>query len=227
MRSSAFVCSLALVLATPTAGADPVRDLEEREPRTVLAQADPTRREGTAAPTPTPGSEVAPQVPVYRLPAVGKPRRRVGGGRRGVSDAGPALHALVPEHVGLTTSAAPTLYWVLDAPAVPGARFELTLSDERAIEPLVEMAIAGPLAPGLQRVRLADYGIALEIGTEYQWAVAIVVNPEERSTDVVTAGWIERVADPGGAPADVAEAAGRGLWYDALDLACANAGRSA
>jgi hypothetical protein len=225
MRSLPIASSLALLLASP-ALADPVRDAR---PGAVVAQAERPRAQSasTAAPA-QPGAEpsaeiVAPKLPVYRLPSVGKPRRRVGGGRRGNDDGSPALHALVPEHVGLTAVASPALYWVLEGPAQPGLRFELTLSDDRAIEPLLETRIAGPVEPGLHRVALTDHGIALAVGVEYQWSVALVVDPQERSRDVVASGWIERVPGPGGAAGDPADAARRGLWYDALDAAYASA----
>jgi hypothetical protein len=222
MRAAPIRCTLALLLAS-TSFADPVRTAE-LEPGQLVAEAEPRRTE-TSATAPRPGTEVAPKLPLYRLPPVGKPRRRVGGGRRGGGAGETALFALVPDHVGVTGAASPVLYWVLEGRAEPGARFELTLSDDRSIEPLVEARIASPSEPGLARVRLAEHGVALETGVEYQWSIALVLDPDDRSSDLVTTGWIERVADPRGPPAGAAEAAARGLWYDALDLAYARAER--
>jgi len=161
----------------------------------------------------------------YQLPTVGKPRRRIGGGRRGPGDPLPELWALVPEHVALTASEKPTLFWYL-SDASPGyVIFELTLVHESSIEPVVDVRLSQPQAKGLQRVDLGAHGVALAPGQEYQWSLALVVDPEQRSRDVVATGWIERVpapdgldsrlsaAGPGGAAAVYADA---GLWYDAL-----------
>jgi hypothetical protein len=222
MRSLSIASSLTLLLASSAAFADPVREVRSGP---VVAQAERPRAQSgpTAAPVRSGAEAVTPKLPVYRLPSVGKPRRRVGGGRRGIDHGSPALHALVPEHVGRTAVESPALYWVLEGDAQPGVIFELTLSDERAIEPLLETRIAGPVEAGLHRVALADHGVALAVGVEYQWSVALVVDPEERSRDVVASGWIERVPGPGAAAGDPADAARRGLWYDALDAACASA----
>jgi hypothetical protein len=75
-------------------------------------------------------------------------------------------------------------------------------------------------------VRLADYGVTLEVGVEYQWSIALVVDPEQRSSDIVATGWIERVPAPAATPADAVEAAARGLWYDAIDAASVRAERT-
>jgi hypothetical protein len=136
--------------------------------------------------------------------------------------------ALVPEHVGLTAQAQPSLYWRFEGTAAPGARFEIALTDGEAIDPLVERALGGPLVPGLQRIDLADLGVSLAIGPEYEWSVALVVDPEERSKDLVTTGWIRRVPAPELPSGDAATRAAHGLWYDALDAAARDpAGRPA
>ncbi len=172
---------------------------------------------------------VSAAAPVYQLPKVGKPRGRIGGGRRGPGDAAPDLHALVPEHVGQTASAQPTLYWYLAEPVAGDVAFELTLIDATSVEPLVDARLERPASAGIQRVRLADLGIALEPGQEYQWSIAVVPDPKDHSKDVVASGWIERVPAPegmqeklGAAGPDGAAAVygAAGLWYDTLEAAC-------
>ena len=164
--------------------------------------------------------------PLYTLPSVGKPRRRVGGGRRGPAEALPEVFVLVPSHVGQTVSTAPVLYWYLDETNGRNLDFELTMIDEESIDPLVDAQLELPTAPGLQRIDLAKHGVKLEIGQEYQWSVALVGEGAERSADVVSAGWIERVPEPDGLAARVAAAGpdgahavygAAGLWYDLLD----------
>ena len=90
-----------------------------------------------------------------------------------------------------------------------------------------------PAQPGLQRLDLASYGFNLETGQEYQWSAPLVTDSQNRSPDIITLGWIERVgeADTSGADddaaasvdiaaqADTASLAAAGLWYDAVDVA--------
>lgn len=218
-RSRVALAGLALLMGSATAGADEEPGREQRE-RVTTAQAEtPERGEAPLViPAATRDSATASPLPVYKLPSVGKPRRRVGGGRRG-GEATPIVTALVPEHVGLTAQAQPSLYWRFEGAAQPGARFEIALTDGDGIDPLLERALPGPLAPGLQRIDLADLGVSLAIGPEYEWSVALVIDPEERSKDLVTTGWIRRVAEPERPAGDVATRAAHGLWYDALDAA--------
>jgi hypothetical protein len=175
-------------------------------------------------PTVTPGSG-AGGVTTYQLPSVGKPRRRIGGGRRGPGDPLPELWALVPDHVGLTTSAAPSLFWYISNDARGYVVFELTLIDEASVAPLVDVRVPAPARGGIQRVNLAEHGVALKPGQEYQWSLALVVDPAQRSRDLVATGWIERVPEPDDLAARLAASdpagranvyAGAGLWYDAL-----------
>lgn len=178
---------------------------------------------------------VAAAAPLYKLPKVGKPTGRVGGGRRGAGSDLPALYALVPDHVGYTTQRQPTLYWFLPEGAKGDLRFELTLIDEASVEPLIDRPLASPPSPGLNRIQLAGSGVKLEPGQEYQWSVALVPDKNDRSKDVVSSGWIEVVAPPDDLAARV-EAAGpdgaaavygaNGLWYDTLAAAIADVERN-
>jgi hypothetical protein len=178
-------------------------------------------------PTPSAPAEMARPagVALYKLPAVGKPRRRIGGGRRGAGDALPDVLALVPDHVGLTASDEPSVFWYVSDTSAGPAAFELTVIHEGAIEPLVEVRLRAPTAKGVQRVDLGAHGVRLRAGEEYQWSLALVVDPEQRSRDLVATGWIERVAPPEALSAKLAAAgesgaaavyAESGLWYDAL-----------
>jgi hypothetical protein len=79
----------------------------------------------------------------------------------------------------------------------------------------------------VQCVRLADYGVRLKTGVPYQWFVVVVVDPEQRSRDIIGGGEIERVdldkalktqlekGKAADAPYRYAEA---GIWYDALSV---------
>src|SRR5215470_16330270 len=160
--------------------------------------AAPARAADEAAPAPPkPAASEAP-APVYRLPKVGTPRGRIGGGRRGPILGDAEIQALVPDHVGQTTAAQPDLYWYLARPVQGEVAFEVTVVDERKIDPVVDRRLARPDAAGPQRIRLADLGVTLEPGQEYQWSVAVVPDPSDHAKDVVASGWIERVSAPEG-----------------------------
>jgi hypothetical protein len=177
---------------------------------------------------------VAAAPPLYKLPKVGKPTGRIGGGRRGTGGELPSVYALVPDHVGYTTQRQPVLYWFLSQPVEGNLRFELTLIDEDSVAPLVDRAFETPPSPGLNRIRLADHGLELAPGEEYQWSIALVPDRQDRSQDVVSSGWIEVVPAPAAlseqlaaaGPAGAAAVYGEhGLWYDTLAAAIADTER--
>jgi Domain of Unknown Function (DUF928) len=164
-----------------------------------------------------------PEVPMYRPPVRGTPGGRVAGGNRGPAADQPWLAVLAPDHTGLTVHEQPSLYWYLSA-ATPGPII-LTITDEQTTRPLVEAPLVPPLSPGVQRVRLADYGVRLAPGMPYEWFVALVPDPEHRAKDIIAGGTIERIAFPAPLRAQLAQAgparapflyAEAGLWYDAL-----------
>ena len=72
---------------------------------------------------------------------------------------------------------------------------------------------------------MSAYNARLKLGTEYRWFVAIVVDPNSRSKDILAGGFIKRIEPteslrtklageaPERAPSIYAE---EGIWYDAL-----------
>lgn len=179
-------------------------------------------------------SDVSAAPPLYQLPKVGKPTGRVGGGRRGGVAALPDVYALVPDHVGYSASSQPVLYWYMSETARGDVVFELTLIDDSSVDPLLDRRFSAPSTAGLQRVDLSTLGVSLDPGEEYQWSIALVPDPKDRSKDIVATGWIEVVpppagmadrlaaAGPGGAAAVYGQA---GLWYDTLDATMVQADR--
>jgi hypothetical protein len=167
-------------------------------------------------------SAAAADMPEYIPPVRSAPGGRVGGSTRGPGTP-PTLSALAPDHTGLTIQEQPSLYWYLSKPT--SYPIEFTIIDDRAIQPLIEKRLSGSLQPGMQRVRLAEYGLRLSVGVLYRWSVALVVDPDNRSRDVIAGGVIERIAPPTELRAKLARAgktrapylyAEAGLWYDAL-----------
>ena len=171
-----------------------------------------------AAPKPPP----AKALDLYVPPEIGFPGRRIGAGTRGLGRLA-SLQILAPDHLGYTTLEQPTLYWYLSAPTE--TRIEFTLRDETSVEPLIETQLASPAQPGIQGIRLADYGVKLRPDARYLWFVSLVSDPQRRSKDFTAGAWIaRRDPDPGlterlAAAGDGAEGpvyAQSGLWYDAI-----------
>lgn len=165
----------------------------------------------------------APRTLVYRNLMPDAPKVRVDGHVRGTEDALLTLTVLAPERVGLTTKEQPSLYW-FQSKAITN-RFELIITEKNAIKPLLEAHIDAP-SSGIQRVQLSDHNVRLVVGVEYRWSVVIVVDPENRSKDVVASGAIKHIKPPEkllkrlrGAPASELPYiyADEGVWYDSME----------
>lgn len=195
---------------------------QTQSPASVTPPADQTT---TAAPV-----VASPPVPrpklLYKPPAGSGsekiPNRVSGGARGGSTDA--SLLALVPDHAALTTQAQPSLFWFQSRPAK--ASLEITLVEPNKAKPLLALKSDLAKTGGIQRVKLSDYKIELKPGVTYEWAVAIVPDPANRSQDVVAKGTIKRVERPADLPANIesmepldraAAYAQAGIWYDALE----------
>ena len=114
----------------------------------------------------------------YRPPVRGAPASRVGGGSRGSADITGELAVLAPDHTGLTTRSQPTLYWYLSEPA--NARLDVTVTNDKQIDPLLEQVIGIPKTAGIQSLDLAKVGATLKPGVEYRWFVSLT--PDETTT---------------------------------------------
>ena len=188
-----------------------IADDQKKEPK-------PQKDKGQTKKPPT-----AVGMPVYKPPRRGAPRGRVGGGTRGLAKERPVLSLLVPDHTGLTVQEQPSLFWYLSS--LTPYPVEVTIIDDRVIQPLLAKPLNPPAQPGVYRVRLADYGVRLLPGVEYQWFVALVVDPDRRSKDIIAGAPIERIKLADALPAKLAQVdksetphvyAEAGLWYDAL-----------
>lgn len=214
-----FLVGLAALasLSTTVHGAGQMQKASSPKPQTTEAtqpqQADETR----------PQERKNVRQPVYQPPRRGAPLVRVGGGTRGEGDTQPAVYVLVPEHTGLTTKTQPDLFWYSSGPTA--AKLEFALIDNRSIEPVLETSLEPTRSAGIQRIRLSAYGIELSPGMEYQWSVALIPEPEQRSRDLVATGRIESVPLAPALASEIENAypddlpflyAREGLWYDAL-----------
>lgn len=166
----------------------------------------------------------AASVPVYTPPKRGAPGGRIGGGSRGIQRDGFSLAVLAPDHTGLTSMAQPTLYWFVSSD-LASTSVELTVMDPQGIQPLLEIRLPPPLKTGVHSFRLADHGVRLSPAVPYRWFVALVMDPDRRSKDILAGGFIELVPMPAGLGQKIASAnkdelprlyAEAGLWYDAI-----------
>jgi len=161
----------------------------------------------------------------FRPPTTGAPSVRVTGGSRGSGDTAITLDVLAPDDTGVTTREQPSLFWFQSKPA--DAKFELTLLQENKVNPLVQVTVQRSTKAGIQRMKLSDHGVKLAVGVEYQWVVALVTDPDNRSSDLVASGVIKRVEPSADLKEKIAKAtpaslagvyAESGIWYDALSV---------
>lgn len=147
----------------------------------------------------------------YKPPLRGAPATRVGGGTRSVGALALTVSVLAPNETGFTTHDKPTIYWYVSETLNTPVELTLTTTEplKDAVPPALEITLQPPIAKGVHALRLGDHGVTLKPGVEYQWFVAVVSNPAQRSSDVVAGGAIKRVE-----PAAYAQ---DGLWYDAID----------
>ena len=161
----------------------------------------------------------------YQPPRRGAPGGRVGGGTRGPNAGLPFLYALVPDHVGLTAKAQPTLVWYLsEATTFP---LEFTVLEGMGVEPILEVPLSSPLEAGIQLISLADYDLKLDKGKTFQWFVSLIPDPARRSKDVVAGGMLEvkvvpeniALAVKNGTPQEATKLLAKaGFWYDAMGM---------
>lgn len=176
---------------------------------------------------------VMPSVPapavkpiLYVPPRKGAPASGLkrGGGTRGMNKSVPVISVLAPDHVGWTLQAQPVLYWF--ASTEQNLPYEFVLIAESAEAPVVEAKLPQPVRHGIQQIRLSDYQVTLCPGERYQWSVALILDSDEPSGNVVAKGVIERVDrdklnQP--LPRDIVKAdvprcyAESGVWYDAIE----------
>ena len=204
-------------------------------PWVSLAEEGQGKATSATASQPRPDSTAKPLLYVPPRKGAPAPGLRRGGGTRGTNKSLPMISLLAPDHVGFTLHEQPVLFWF--TPTNHNLSYEFTLIADSADAPLIETKLPSPTRGGVQQIRLSDYKAKLVPGERYQWSVALVVDPDEPSANVVAKGAIERVnrdkleqalssdMTKADSPKRYAEA---GVWYDALmaisDLMQANPG---
>lgn len=162
----------------------------------------------------------------YVPPLRGVPGRREGGGTRGgCPSTQPSLTALMPDsNFGTTLSAYPSFLWYV--PGLESQQAEFVLLDEND-EVVYETAFQMTSSAGIVSLSLpATANIPpLQVGKDYHWYFSLICDPLDRSGDLYTEGWIQRIeadadlmarleaAPVGDRPTIYAES---GIWYDAV-----------
>ncbi len=159
---------------------------------------------------------IAAPILIYNPPDLGAPTVGVAGATKPLE---PTFGLLAPAHMGLTARQAPTLYWYLAG--VDADALVFTLSRSGDLAPVVTTDLPRPSGPGLNRVDLAEHGVKLQPEQEYFWSIVAVLDPQDRSHDLIKKGYLmhrepaENASFEGGLPGASA-AAQAGYWYDAV-----------
>lgn len=164
-------------------------------------------------PSPVYGSSLSNQLPnqwefrAPRGPNAPAPDNRQGGATRGgecIEDES-ELTALVPASgIGLTTNEYPTVYWYMPKTSASELEFVLRDATDQEIYSMKYALAQSPQGivtgtPGIMSLSvpaLASFS-PLEIGQDYRWALALICNPLDRSSDHTVEGKIKRtLPDP-------------------------------
>lgn len=158
----------------------------------------------------------------YVPPDMGIPGRRRGAGTRGdhCFAQTPTLTALLPDTgYGQTLNSTPSWFWYMPE-TTAAAEFVLFDRDGNLV---YTTTIAIPQA-GIVSLSLPD-DIPLALDSDYHWYFSLICNPDDRSEDIYTEGWVRHVSRnaalmeqfEAATPIDrIALYAANGLWYDAI-----------
>lgn len=171
-----------------------------------------------ATPAPTPG-KTAPGLRgrlIFKPIGMGAPSGRVDAGSRGDGDEVASLYVIAPENIGLSGRSQPLLYWFQTAPAA--LPFEISILKPNDPTPVLRVRQSKATTGGFHHLDLAEHGVQLAPGVDYQWVVALVRDPQSRSRDIVSSGWIRYTParDKEEGRADATSLAAAGLWYDTV-----------
>jgi hypothetical protein len=156
--------------------------------------------------------------PIYRSRFADAPPARVGQASRS-GGASVQVVVLAPDRKGASATASPRLGWYLSAESTKP--LEIVVQERGADTPLLERRIESAGTGGYYSIDLAEAGVKLEPGKEYEWSVALINDPARRASDQFSKGVVQYVpaseAAPAGAPEAVVGAyLARGYWYDAI-----------
>jgi len=218
----------------------PSEQTNDDQPDTKVATAaakdktaiEPTKPDSTIAPVKAQPSKTTtrPRRPrrkiMLELPLLGAPKTRISAGTRSPeddADVAPTVTVLAPTRVGVTTHAAPTLFWHLSHPT--NHNVIVAVINTRTLKNVVRVVIPGKHEAGIHGLDLAKHHVALEPDVDYRWLVTIVSGSRPTSKDAYSSALLRRVALSETDARAIATATGEdrlyvvarlGHWYDVL-----------
>ena len=132
------------------------------------------------------------------------------------------LTAIAPQgNYGLTTKERPNLWIYLPETSAKQAILSIrkegkTIHWQQSVDLRSQAGITG--------IELAENAPALEIGSNYQWAVILVCSDRPNPNDPVVTSWIKRIEardSQSSSSSELAKAstyAQQGIWYDTIDI---------
>ena len=132
------------------------------------------------------------------------------------------LTAIAPQgNYGLTTLERPNLWIYL--PETSAKQAILSIRKESKTTHWQQLVEIRPEA-GVMGIKLAENAPALEIGSNYQWAVILICGDRPSPNDPVVTSWIKRIEAQNSqslSSSKLAKAstyAQQGIWYDTIDI---------
>jgi len=96
-----------------------------------------------------------------------------------------------PDHVTRVSRPSPVLHWTIDRLPAEGV-FHLTLLDAEDEPVVLDLRLPTPEAPGLQRIDLAELGVAIPREGVSRWSLALRAEPEA-APESFFFGWLRLV----------------------------------
>ena len=130
----------------------------------------------------------------------GLPGRRISGGSRSPISAclttpnQPVVAIMPRNNIGLTLSEHPTFWFSLPAVNLDKT-LEFRLQDQTG-NLIYKQSFAASGEAGIASLSLPNTSTPLTIEKNYQWYLSVVCDPDNRSEDLLVAGWIRRVQAP-------------------------------
>lgn len=161
----------------------------------------------------------------------GAPDQTAGGGTRGcfAPSANKSLTPLTPHNLKLasnqtvmplTVQSHPEFFWYV--PETEAEMVEFALSTENG-DVIYQAELAVPETAGIMSVSLPrEEQYALQEDTRYYWTVSLICDGSDRTADIYTDGWIQRLAADSELAQKVAQSqnpddfASAGIWQEAL-----------
>ena len=178
----------------------------------------------------------------FIMPETLLPKRRGGGGRMAGCPCfgcqSRFVGLLPPTNIGLTVSERPTFFVTLalvndnnrqrlQSDSTSTIPFELAILDEDDYELVASAEFSSPAMNGTMAFTLPETVRGLDIDKTYHWYVSLICDREDRITDILADGWVNRIELTPALRQTIANAseleklavyAREGFWYETLAI---------